>query len=201
VTQPELGSLDDLVARIDAEVAAAVRAPLDPGAAEGDRGTADSMAEGGAARVATRRHVVFSLSGARCALPIESVGETGHVPGLTRVPNVPSWVAGVANLRGDVLAVIDLRAFLGLEPPERPGAERLVVARSAVLDCRVGFLVDGLHGALAFSSAAIRPPTLPFEARIVPYLRGVVEHEDRLVGLLDLEAIFRNPEMRRLREG
>lgn len=194
MTKPELGSLDDLVARIDAEVASA--APFAPGGPGGDW----SSAEGGRnAPAAPRRHVVFSLAGTHCALPIESVVETGPAPGLTRVPNVPRWVAGVTNLRGDVLAVVDLRVFLGFEPLERRESARLLVAQSALLDCRAGFLVDGLHGALALSSAGRREA--PLDERISPYLRGVVEREDRLVALLDLEAIFRTPEMRLLREG
>jgi len=194
VTRPELGSLDDLVARIDAEVAAA--APFAPGAPRGDWRSAQVERD---TLSAPRRHLVFSLAGSHCALPIASVVETGHAPGLTRVPNVPRWVAGVTNLRGDVLAVVDLRAFLGFEPLERRESARLLVAQSVLLDCRAGFLVDGLHGALAL--AAVGRPAAPFDQRLAPYLRGTVEREDRPVALLDLEAIFRTPEMRLLREG
>ena len=53
--------------------------------------------------------VLVRLGGCRYALPMASVAEVGRPPGLTRVPGLPSWVAGVANWRGRVLAVLDLR--------------------------------------------------------------------------------------------
>ena len=154
-----------------------------------------------AARPREIRHVVFSLAGMRCAVPIENVVETGYAPSLSRVPNVPGWVIGVANLRGDVLAVVDLRSFLGFAPLERREAARLLVAQSAVFDCRVGFLVDGLHGALALSPEVIGQAGASIDGRIAGFLRGVVELEGRVLNLLDLEAVFRVDEMRRLQEG
>ena len=52
------------------------------------------------------------------------VAEVASVPGVTRVPGAPAWLAGVANWRGRMLPVLDLRPLLGADrgPPcdERP---------------------------------------------------------------------------------
>ena len=62
--------------------------------------------------------VLVRLGGCRYALPMASVAEVGRPPALTRVPGLPAFVAGVANWRGRVLAVLDLRGLLqgGTEP-------------------------------------------------------------------------------------
>jgi len=51
--------------------------------------------------------VLVRLGGCRYALPMSAVAEVGRPPSLTRVPGLPAWVAGVANWRGRVLAVLD----------------------------------------------------------------------------------------------
>lgn len=47
---------------------------------------------------------------------------------ITRVPRVPDWVAGVVNLRGRILSVLDLQRFFGLSRAEERGARRRVKA-------------------------------------------------------------------------
>jgi purine-binding chemotaxis protein CheW len=58
--------------------------------------------------------IVFSLDGTRYAFPIRSVLEVDAMPRITAVPNVPDFVCGVTNVRGEVIAVLDLRLLLGL---------------------------------------------------------------------------------------
>jgi chemotaxis signal transduction protein len=176
------------VARIDAEIAA------------GEGAQYRAATRDGAA--SPRRYVLFSLAGVRCAAAIESVLETGYVPALTRVPNVPRWVAGVANLRGDVLAVLDLRSLLGFEAPVLRPAGRLLIVRS--LDGMAGLLVDALHGALSTSAeVSRRAPHAPGLAgeRLAHFTLGWLEQGDDVVAVLDLEAMLQDAEIQRLRRG
>ena len=83
--------------------------------------------------------VVVRLGGCRYALPMSAVAEVGRPPVLTRVPGLPAWVAGVANWRGRVLAVLDLRSLLGAATPPLDRRARLaVLTRDGE---RVGLLV------------------------------------------------------------
>lgn len=189
--KPELGSLDDLVGRIDARMAASALSAV------------EIPAEEASLRSAPRQHVVITLAGLRCAVPIESVVETGYAPGapgLTFVPRLPAWVAGVTNLRGDVLAVIDLALLLGFAPLERRAALRFLVAQSTTLDCRAGFLVEGLHGAFSVREESVLRTVPPLDARLAGVSRGTVEREGEKLALLDLEAVFQLPAVRRLRD-
>jgi purine-binding chemotaxis protein CheW len=62
-------------------------------------------------------HVVFRLSGARLALPADSVAEIVLEPRLLRPPAAPEVVAGVMDLRGCAVPVVRLERLLGLPPP------------------------------------------------------------------------------------
>ena len=68
--------------------------------------------------------MLFEVGGSSYALPVAAVREIVRLPPVTRVPGLPAFIAGLANVRGRVLAVIDLRALLRLEA--RRG-ERLVI--------------------------------------------------------------------------
>ena len=58
-------------------------------------------------------YVMLRLGGARYAVGMSAVAEVGRLPKLTRVPGTPIWLAGVANWRGRILAVLDVRPLLG----------------------------------------------------------------------------------------
>ena len=175
---PDADPLGELIAAIDAELAAA---PAAAGAAP--------------AAGPARQHLLFSLAGTRYAVRLDHLVELGLPPATTVVPNVPGWVRGVANLRGDILAVVDLAAFFGLEPAGEVAAARVLVVRAGGDQVTAGLLVDGVHGLVGLD--APRPPTAEVADRVAPFLSGVSEHEDRLVAVLDLERFFASPEVRR----
>ena len=149
------------------------------------------------------RSVIFELGQTRCALPIDRVVEIGEVPKITPVPNVPPWLAGVANLRGDILAVIDLCALVGLPPfdrERRPG--RLLVVRSSAGskgEVAAGLWVDAVVGVSQFARADLAPPGGPVDDALAALLEGVLVHEGRLLAAIDLDILFAHPELKGLR--
>ena len=73
------------------------------------------------------RYVLLSIASAHYAVLEAFVTELERIPKITPVPRVPAWVRGVTNLRGDVLSVVDMRTFLGLDPTSSHSARMLVV--------------------------------------------------------------------------
>jgi purine-binding chemotaxis protein CheW len=67
-----------------------------------------------------RELITFEVGGQVFGLDIMAIREIRAWTPATRLPRVPHYVAGVVNLRGTVLPVIDLAARLGWEPPSRP---------------------------------------------------------------------------------
>ena len=132
--------------------------------------------------------VVVRLGGCRYALPMPSVAEVGRPPQLTRVPGLPAWVAGVANWRGRVLAVLDLRPLLAASagPADRSG--RLVVLTSGSVT--VGLLTEGVEGTLVLDQEQVEPALahLPDEAGAL--FAGQLTDAGGPIGLLALEAVF-----------
>ena len=135
-----------------------------------------------------QEHVVVRLGGCRYALAMSSVAEVGRPPGLTRVPGLPDWVAGVANWRGRVLAVLDLRGLLGgrIDPLGRSG-RMVVLSRAGV---SAGLLVEGVEGELEVSLDDVEPALLHLPARTASLLAGQVTDADGPCALVDLSAVF-----------
>lgn len=162
-------------------------------------GTLDASAGGEAASPrkgrAWERYVVFSLGVTRYAAPVPSVIEINRVPEITPVPNVPEWVKGVCNLRGDILSVVDLRGFLGMDADSRD-SRRILVVRAGNDEITGCLIVDAVHGTLPLSADQIREPQAPIQDRLAPYLLGVSEEGDRLVVILDVEKLLLSREMR-----
>jgi purine-binding chemotaxis protein CheW len=95
-------------------------------------------------------HVVVRLGSGRYGVRALDVAEVVPVPRITRLPGGPTWVSGVANWRGHVLPVIDLRPVLGVEVLAMPSSARLVVL--AVDDLEVGVLAEAVSGLIAVPS-------------------------------------------------
>lgn len=138
-------------------------------------------------RAAGTELVVVRLGGSRYALPMASVAEVGRPPVLTRVPGLPAFVAGVANWRGRVLAVLDLRALLGAPTDVLDRRGRLVVlAHEGV---RVGLLVEHVTGGTVLDPDAVEPPAAHLPPAAGALLAGQVTDAEGPYGVLDLDAV------------
>ena len=156
------------------------------------RGTAKGAADG-------ERYVLLSIASAHYIVLETFVTELERVPKTTPVPRVPAWVRGVTNLRGDILSVIDMRAFLGLDAAPLQSA-RMLVVRLLDEDFSAGLLVDSVDRIVAVSPDDIRSPESRLEGPLAAYLTGVCEIGDRLVAVLDLDRLLRSPDFRQFEE-
>ena len=128
------------------------------------------------------------LGGCRYALPMMAVAEVGRPPSLTRVPGLPSWVAGVANWRGRVLAVLDLRPMLSAESSQLDRRGRLVVLTHNGVTA--GLLTEGVLGTSDVDQETVEPSLAHLPAVTAGLISGQITDGAGPVGLLDLAAIF-----------
>jgi chemotaxis signal transduction protein len=152
---------------------------------------------GDAVRDAARgeRYVLLSIASAHYAVLEAFVTELERVPKITPVPRVPAWVRGVTNLRGDILSVVDMRTFLGLDAAS-PVTARMLVVRLLDQDFSTGLLVDGVDRIVAVAPDQIRPPESSLEGPLAAYLSGVCVIGERLVAVLDLDGLLRSSDIR-----
>ena len=113
----------------------------------------------------------FQLFGKRFVAPMAEVTEMLDLPHFTLLPGVQSWVRGVANVRGRLLPLTDLAAFLcgKLEATRRQ--RRLLVIESG--DVFGGLVVDAVWGIQHFPVDTYVPEMVGIEYQaMVPYLQG-----------------------------
>jgi purine-binding chemotaxis protein CheW len=142
--------------------------------------------------------VVFRLDKEEFGAPIASVQEIVRVPDeLVRVPQAPSFVEGVINLRGTVLPVIDLRLRLGLKQVERTDRQRIMVF--LISNVRTGFIVDQVAEVLKIPKSAIEPaPQLSNEQSLLLSRMANLEKQKRMVQLLDPPHLIEKQELKAL---
>lgn len=129
--------------------------------------------------------VVFRLGAEEFGVPIAAVQEIVRVPAtLTHVPQSPSAVEGVINLRGVVLTVLDLRRRLGLASVERNDGQRIIVL--LIDGVRTGFIVDAVAEVLKVPCTAIEPaPVLSADQAQLLARMVNLEQSNRLLQLLE----------------
>jgi purine-binding chemotaxis protein CheW len=139
--------------------------------------------------------VIFRLDKEEFGAPIASVQEIVRVPeALIRVPQAPSFVEGVINLRGSVLPVIDLRLRLGLNQVERTDRQRIMVF--LIANVRTGFIVDQVAEVLKIPKAAIEPaPQLSKDQSRLLSRMANLEKQKRMVQLIDPRHLMEQEEL------
>lgn len=102
--------------------------------------------------------------------PRGDVREVIAPPPVTRIPNAKAWLSGLANVRGELLAIVDLARFFDLPPPDDPRGRRVLVLNSRAAPA--GLLVDEIAGYRQFVAADQRNALKLDAAPFSPYLLG-----------------------------
>jgi purine-binding chemotaxis protein CheW len=140
--------------------------------------------------VSTVRNMCSFFLGEHCfGVPVEEVQEILLAQPLTRVALAPPVVAGLINLRGQIVMTLELRRRLGM--PERvPGApsQNLVVNAE---DGAVALLVDRAGDVLRVDAAAFEPAPETLRAELRSLLRGAYKLPGKLLLVLDLARVTR----------
>jgi purine-binding chemotaxis protein CheW len=135
-----------------------------------------------------RELITFEVEGQVFGLNIMSIREIRAWTPTTRLPRVPHYVAGVVNLRGTVLPVIDLAARLGWRATEPTPRHAIIVTQ---FGAQIGgWIVDSVSDIVTVPENALQPP--PPSAghdTVVPFLEGLAAIEDRMVMVLNLSAL------------
>jgi purine-binding chemotaxis protein CheW len=133
-------------------------------------------------------HVVFKVAGAEYAIPASEVLQMESFTGATPVPGAPSHVAGLVQVRGRVVPVVDARARFGLPPGERTLDTRVVVGQ---LGPRVvGLLVDSAREVLKLAPDQLQPPPQLVAEQAQGFVKAVARVGQRLVMLIDFPRVI-----------
>jgi len=145
--------------------------------------------------VAQEKYVVFSLAGTKYAVPMSHILEVCELEHFTPVPNVPEWVMGITNLRGDITSVVNIRALLSSEPDEWSEARSLLVTQTLEGDITVCLAVERVIGLATVPISEIQTVDSVLRDRLTPYVRGVHAGAGDLLSVLNLESLLRSLEI------
>jgi purine-binding chemotaxis protein CheW len=123
-------------------------------------------------------HLVVGLAGGRYAVPVTSVREVIRTSRLAPIPGAPPAVLGIANLRGEMLAILDAATLLGLA--RGPRAESIAVVKAG--DVSAGLAVGELFDVVSLP--------LGLDPADTPALRGSARLNGELLGVIDVPALL-----------
>lgn len=134
----------------------------------------------------------FRLGDERFLAPREEVREITTCPALlARVPGAKDWVAGLTSIRGQLLTVIDLKAFLGGGATRLGRDSRILVINHRELGA--GLLVDEILGFRRFSAAARGPAPAEQALRTGRYVAGAFSQAGESWPVFNLVALTESP--------
>ena len=136
----------------------------------------------------TLQLVTFRLGNEEFGIDIKKVQEINRMIDITKIPNAPSHVEGVVNLRGRIIPVVSLRTKLGFGLTEWDKSTRIMVVE--IDGMTLGFIVDSVSEVLRIQDAKMEPPPSITGSSDAAYIEGVINLPDRILILLDLKVLF-----------
>ncbi len=136
--------------------------------------------------------VIFELKKEFFGVDIAFVEGIVKLQEITRIPQAPSYVEGITNLRGSVLPVIDLHKRFDMDVPERNDETRIVVAN--IGEKKVGMIVTAVSEVLTIEENIIEPPPNLTTNMKADFITGVAKIDERLVILIDIQKILTEDE-------
>ena len=143
-----------------------------------------------------RQFISFSVGAEEYGLELLRVKEVIRIREITWLPKAPTFVKGIINLRGDVIPIIALREKFGLPAQETTATTRVIVVE---IDGRLmGMVVDAASQVVRIPADQIAPPPPVLGGLSQEFVTGVGKLDDKLVILLNVDAILDVEEIRAL---
>ncbi|UCC56673.1 MAG: purine-binding chemotaxis protein CheW [Gammaproteobacteria bacterium] len=131
--------------------------------------------------------IAFRLGDQQLLVPVGEVIETLSLPQLTAIPNTADWVNGIANVRGRLLPVLDLRGLLYGEVAQSGPRSRVLVIDFD--DVYFGLVVDEVHGLRHYPVEACVSAGKRMDDALGPYVSDGIQDEDVFRGIFSISAL------------
>lgn len=151
----------------------------------------------------TNQYLTFKLDGEIFALAIGKVREVLDFTTVTRVPQTPSYMRGVINLRGSVVPVMDLRLKFGMVRTEKTVNTCIIIAEIEMdgETTVLGALADSVQEVLDLEADQIEPPPRIGTKLRTEFIKGMGKHGEEFIIILDIDKVFSADELAELTGG
>jgi len=144
------------------------------------------------------RFLTFSLGNESYGIEIKYVTEIVGIQDITEIPELPRYVKGIINLRGQIIPVMDVRLRFKKEPKEY--TDRTCVIVINVKDVSIGLIVDSVAEVLTISDENIVEPPKMNKGFYNRYIKNIGKVENDVKLLLDCEKLLTDDELENLND-
>lgn len=137
--------------------------------------------------------IAFTLGEEQYGIDVNYVLESHKVKKICKIYNIPSYFLGLTNLRGEILTVINIQNFLGMNTIKNNASiDVLVIEVDNIKAC---IQVDKIIGVVKFSKESMCPPLNTLDKAHKEFIVGEVAVDNNMMIILDLERIARDEKM------
>ena len=149
----------------------------------------------------TRQYLTFKLGNEIFATDVAKVREVLDLTTITKIPRTPEFMAGVINLRGSVVPVVDLRLCFEMSKTESTRNTCIVVVE-VLLDNEstvIGALTDSVEEVIDLEPDQIQPaPRIGTQIR-TDFIKGMGKRDTQFIMILDIDRVFSSGELAAVR--
>ncbi|MDP4145760.1 MAG: chemotaxis protein CheW [Bacillota bacterium] len=142
------------------------------------------------------KHLIFSLGAEEYGIEIKNVIEIIGMQAITEVPDIPSYVKGVINLRGKIIPVMDVRLRFSKAPREYDDRTCIVVIE--IKDICIGLVVDRVIEVISIPEEDISEPPSVSKSYSNRYIKGIGKVNNSVKLLIDCEKLLNSDELEKL---
>ena len=144
--------------------------------------------------------VSFQLSTEHYGINIMAVDSIVRLQDIRTIPNAPSYVEGIFNLRGEIIPIISLHKRFHLQQVSFSEEDKLLSGFIIIEinQMKVGIIIDKVSRVVTIRTDKIQPPPQMISGIGAEYIRGVYNKDDGYLILLDIDRLFNPGELQQL---
>ena len=139
------------------------------------------------------QYIVVKFGDEQFGIDIKYIDNIVRMQRITRVPNVPAYIKGVINLRGEVVPVVSLRLKMGLAEDEITKLTRIIIIKLENGEV-IGVLVDAVKEVVTLNAREIEKVSYDSGEEKNNFISGIGKDKGELISLFDLNLVFAEKE-------
>lgn len=144
----------------------------------------------------------FVLDNEQFGIEISNIQEVLEFRSVTPVPRTPNYMLGVINLRGQVVSVIDLRRYFGMQLAETTVNSCIIIVEVKIdgEDTWIGLLADRVLEVVELEVTEISPAPRMGSCIHSDFINGIVKYDEHVVIILQVERIFNTGDLTEIQD-
>jgi len=140
------------------------------------------------------KYLSFRIGGEVYGIEIRHVTEIVGIQKITEVPDMPQYMKGVINLRGNVIPVVDVRLRFHMQPREYDDRTCVIVVN--INDASIGLVVDAVKEVISILPDQISPAPSVSKGEVTRYIKGIGRFDGEVIILLAIDELLYNNQIK-----